>query len=193
VFFDYASPYAYLLAERIPAFQQRVGVEIEWVPIRLLELSNFAKGPPYSANRIKYTFADVPRCAEAYGLPILKPTKFPIDSRICLQVASLIRKEPEFPRLSHLLFRAAWVEDRDIGDVSVVASCIQASGLHAEAIVPRARSMEGERAVDALTAQAEESGVFGVPTLALGSEFFWRNDRLPILEYRLTGQIGPAA
>ena len=94
IYFDYASPYAYFLAEAISGFQSRTGVEVQWLPIRLLDLSNFANGIPYSANRIRYNLADVPRGAEFYGAPFQIPSQFPIDSDGALRLALVAKMWP---------------------------------------------------------------------------------------------------
>jgi 2-hydroxychromene-2-carboxylate isomerase len=77
IYVDYASPYAYFLAEAISGFQSRTEVQVQWLPIRLLNLSNFANGVPYSAHRIRYNLTDVPRGAEFYRAPFQVPSHFP--------------------------------------------------------------------------------------------------------------------
>lgn len=193
LYFDYISPYAYLLAARLEGFRARTGAEIDWVPIRLLGLSNFAAGAPYSANRIKYTYADVPRCAEAYGLPIRTPSKFPIHSDRALQLAAVARHLPGFPGLNHALFAAGWAHDQDLDDRDVLAACLAEAKLDAAGLLAEADSPEAARAVRDLTQEADRRGVFGVPTLAVDHELFWGNDRLPFVEWRLTGRMGPAS
>jgi len=193
LFFDYISPYAYLLASRIEGFRQRSGAEVEWVPIRLLGLSNFSAGAPYSPNRIKYTYADVPRSADVYGVPIRKPSTFPIQSDRALQLAAVTRHLPEFPALNRALFAAGWAHDRDLSDQDVLASCLRGADLDAAQFISLAGSPEAAHALRELTDAAERLGVFGVPTIAVEDELFWGNDRLPFVEWRLTGRVGPAA
>lgn len=161
-------------------------MEVQWRPIRLLGLSNFASGIPYSANRIRYNLADVPRSAEFYGVPFRIPSHFPIDSDAALRLALVARAEPEFCRLNAALFRAAWAEDRDIADPEVLASCIDAAGMNAVDLVAAASSAEVARQLIDETRFADEAGVFGVPTAAYAEKLYWGVDRLPTLEWAIS-------
>ncbi len=193
LYFDFGSPYAYLLAERLEGFRQRVSVTLEWVPVSLRTLMDLANAPPYERNRLRYTMADVPRSAEMHGLPLRAPSKWPVDSQRALEVFAAARALPESPVFARSVLRAAWAEDRDISEPSVLASCLTAAGLDPAAFLPAAGSAAAGELVARLSSEAHALGVFGVPTLALGSELFWGNDRLPMLEWRLTGRAGPAA
>ena len=186
IYLDYASPYAYFLAEAIAGFRSRTGAEVAWRPIRLLGLSPFAEGIPYSANRIRYNLADVPRSARFHGVPFRIPSRFPIASDEALRLALVARAEPGFSKLHGALFRAAWAEDRDIAAADVLASCITKAGMDPASLLALARSPETAQQLAAETRAAEEAGVFGVPTAAYAGELFWGVDRLPMLEWAVS-------
>ncbi len=52
-------------------------------------------------------------------------------------------------------------------------------GLAETAILDAARDPGVKLALRSATEAARERGVFGVPTLAIGDELFWGDDRLP--------------
>ena len=131
VYFDYISPYAYFLAERMSDTVGRTGAPVRWMPIRLLGLENFANGLPYERNRMLYNVMDVPRSAAFYGLPLVRPSVMPIRSEKALCVALATRDEEAFPQLHREIIRSAWAEDRDIGEDSVLTACLTRAGLDA--------------------------------------------------------------
>jgi 2-hydroxychromene-2-carboxylate isomerase len=45
-------------------------------------------------------------------------------------------------------------------------------------IIARAKSADGERLLKEATDDARKLGIFGAPTLAIGSEIHWGDDRL---------------
>jgi 2-hydroxychromene-2-carboxylate isomerase len=74
------------------------------------------------------------------------------------------------------MFRAYWVEGRDVSDAAVVAEVAGQAGLDGAALVAEAPAYK-----DALKAQTQEAvdrGSFGAPTFFVGREMFIGNDRL---------------
>ena len=75
VYFDYMSPFAYLAAEVLPGFADRIGVPLCWKPIDLLKLDNYASGLPYSPLTINANTSQPTRCdplsftAYSFALP----------------------------------------------------------------------------------------------------------------------------
>ena len=57
------------------------------------------------------------------------------------------------------------------------------AGLDAEAALERAQSDELPNRLDADSRAAIERGVFGAPTLFVGDEMFWGNDRFELVRY----------
>ena len=80
-------------------------------------------------------------------------------------------------------FRARWAEARDIADPAVVRSLLQNAGLDGERAVARAQSDELRARIDAASQAAIERGVFGAPTLFVGDEMFWGNDRFELVRW----------
>jgi 2-hydroxychromene-2-carboxylate isomerase len=173
--FDYASPWSYLVnelldREPLPGLRYR--------PIYLRGLEAFAQGLPYNAAKAAYLLRDLSRCAEHEGVELSFPSVFPINGLYALRGALLAQERGDFPAYHRALFRAAWREDRDISRKEVVLEVLAAAGLPREAF---AAGLEGPAIKDRLrqdTADAQERGVFGVPSFFVGDELFWGHDRL---------------
>jgi len=81
----------------------------------------------------------------------------------------------------HPAYRARWCEARDLSDRDVVRELLAGAGLDADAALEQAESPELEDRLVADTQAAIDRGVFGVPTLTVGDELFWGNDRLELV------------
>jgi 2-hydroxychromene-2-carboxylate isomerase len=185
LYFDYGSPFAYFLSERILAVAPQWNLEIDWKPIDLQKLSNFEERMPYSDKKRQYVVLDAARSSEFHGIPVQMPHPFPVRSGLALRTALAAQDTGLFAALHPLLFRAAWAEQHDIGDPMVVGDCIRRAGSEVGDLIERAQGDAIEKRLQTLTAEAEGRGVFGVPTMFLGNEPFWGNDRLEMLEWRL--------
>jgi 2-hydroxychromene-2-carboxylate isomerase len=191
VYFDYASPFAYIASEVLPAFSDRAGLAVRWKPIDQSRLSNYANGLPYSTLKRQYVVIDAVRSAEYHGVSIALPKPHPVESVGALRLAVVALEDPRFGELHHALFRAAWRDQRNVSSREVLADCITQAGGPVEQWL---RTADGDDAGDrlaALTAEAEGRGVFGIPSLFLGDELFWGVDSLPMLEWR-AAQSKPA-
>ncbi len=185
VYFDYASPFAYLASEVLPGFGDRAAVSLRWTPIDLMQLANYENGLPYSPIKRRYVAIDAARAAEYYGVSIRVPKPHPVQSAAALRLAAVAGNEPGFLELHRALSRAAWREQRDVSSRAVLADCIaQANGPVQEWLL-EAETPEAIARLEANTSEAEAKGVFGVPSMLLDGELFWGLDSLPVLEWRL--------
>jgi 2-hydroxychromene-2-carboxylate isomerase len=159
-------------------------VAIEPVPVLFAGLldAHGTKGPAEVPARRTNLIRDVARKAQRLGVPIDVPFAHPFNPLLALRVASLPGIDQK--QVIDALYRAAWVERRDITDPAVV------SALVGESLV--ARAAEAKPALRAQTDEAIARGVFGVPTLAIADELFWGTDALPDLVRYLDGSRVPA-
>ncbi len=105
------------------------------------------------------------------------------DPRLLSQAALVAKDEGRFREYHFPAFRARWAEAKDISDPEVVRALLAGAGLDAEAALERAQSDELRERLDADSRAAVERGVFGAPTLFVGDEMFWGNDRLELARF----------
>ena len=75
-------------------------------------------------------------------------------------------------------FRQAFAGGRDLTDPDNVAIAAAACELHPNAIAKAAASAVVKARLREATDRAGDRGVFGVPTVVVGDEVFWGDDRL---------------
>ena len=193
-YYDYACPWAYLGSCRVEPYFRDLGVEIDFRPVILAKLKEptAGKGPELGERKKLNYAADVRHWAEMVGAEI-SPDAIKLlktDPRLLLRAALVAKEQGRFREFHYPAYRARWAEARDISQPEVVHGLLEGAGLDADAALERARSDElGER-LQADTRDAVERGVFGVPTIFLGDEMFWGNDRFELVRYYLQKQIG---
>ena len=181
-YFDFSSPYGYFAAEQIEALAARHGRSTVWRPILLGAVFKTTGQQPLVTIPLKGRYAehDLARSARGYGLPFHKPTRFPVaTTAACRVFYGLTDHDPAAAKaLAIALYRAYFVEDRDISDPAVVVAVATALGHDAAALTTAledpALKDRLRREVDAAVAR----GVFGSPYLIVDGEPSWGADRL---------------
>jgi 2-hydroxychromene-2-carboxylate isomerase len=180
-YFDLGSPYAYLSAERISGLFAEAGLEQpEWQPILLGGLfkrfgrDSWANGPGRAEG-----MAEVERRAAAYGLPPLAwPEPWPGNTLTAMRVATFAKQTGRTVSFALAAFRQAFAAGRDLSDPDNVLIAAAACEMHPRALIKAVQTEVVKGALRKATDEAAERGVFGVPSLAVGSEVFWGDDRL---------------
>jgi 2-hydroxychromene-2-carboxylate isomerase len=180
-YFDLGSPYAYLTAERISGLFTEAGLEQpEWQPILLgglfqrFDRDSWAKGPGREAG-----MADVERRASAYGLPpIVWPEPWPGNMLAAMRVATFAKQTGRTVSFALAAFRQAFAAGRDLTDPDNVLVAAAACELHPKALLKAVQTEIVKNALREATDEAAELGVFGVPSLVVGGEVFWGDDRV---------------
>jgi len=180
-YYDLASPYAYLSAERITNVFEAAGAQQpEWQPILLGGLfkrfgrSSWGVGPEREAG-----MREVERRAQAYGLPPVRwPDPWPGNSLTAMRAAVFAKELGRTVSFSLAAFRQAFAAGRDLTEPDNVFSAAASSELHPRSLQTAiARDAIKERLRSA-TDHAGDLGVFGVPAVVAGGEVFWGDDRL---------------
>ncbi|MBX3251316.1 MAG: 2-hydroxychromene-2-carboxylate isomerase [Myxococcales bacterium] len=186
LFFDVVSPYSYLAVTQIEALAERHGAEVDFKPFFLAGVMKATGNVPPATlpARGKYLFADLNRWAKRYGVPFRFPSSFPAKTITAqrMLVAQRLADAAGVPKLAHALYRAHWGEGGDVAAPERLVALAEGAGLDGEALLAAAGTPEVKAELEALTADAVARGAFGAPTLFVGREMFFGNDRLGLLE-----------
>lgn len=187
-YYDFSSPWAYLGAARIERVAARSGAALRWRPFLLGAVFKEVGTPDVpllalNPAKQRYVQRDLVACAEHLGVPFSFATRFPMRTVKPLRLA-LVAGEENIARLSLALFRALWVEDRDLDDDDTLAAICGELDLD-PALVERTREPEVKKLLFDATAAALDRGVFGAPTSIVGragvaDQLFWGQDRLEL-------------
>ncbi len=186
LFFDIGSSYSYLASSQLARIRDRTGLPVRMRPFLLgavlKETGN--DSPARVAAKARYLLEDLSRWAELYGVPFRMSSHFPMNTlaaQRALVAAERLEGHDAMERLALRVFRAAWVEDRDVASAEVLGACASEAGLDARALADAMGAQETKDALRDATAEAIRRGAFGAPTFFAGDAMFWGNDRIDLL------------
>jgi 2-hydroxychromene-2-carboxylate isomerase len=123
--------------------------------------------------------AEIERRARAYGLPpILWPDPWPTDYLRAMRVATFAFEQGRGREFTRAASRAAFQRGHELSIAAHVLDAAVEAGLDRAAAQAAMDDPRIKSALRAATDAAYARGVFGVPTLAVGDELFWGDDRL---------------
>lgn len=191
-YFDFSSPYGYLAAERIDELAAKYGRKVKWRPVLLGVIFKATGAAPLTTVPLKgeYSKLDFARSARFMGIPYNPPSRFPLPTQMAARAYYwLLDHNHGMARaFAKAVYRALFVDDRDISDPEVVLAIAAAAGADRVALAEAVESPEIKERLKAEVAAALEKGVFGSPFIVCDGEPFMGADRLPQLEARLAGK-----
>ena len=170
-YFDFISPFAYLQSERLHTLGPGVRVRFRPILFEAVLEANGQKGPAEIPAKRVFTYRFCVWQAKALGIPLKFPHEHPFNPLPLLRLALACDAAPD---AVHRIFRFVWRDGR-LPDLPIEwAELIDELGMpDADA---RIASSEVKDALRRNSEEAISRGVFGVPTIAIGSELFWGAD-----------------
>jgi len=192
IYSDYKSPYAYLAVGAAYQLAEDFGVELDWRPYTL-DIPAYlgdakvdeagtvlhAERNAHQWRRVKYSYMDCRRYAGLQGLTILGPRKI-FDSRVVNTAMLFAQAQDKFRPLHDMAFERFFRRELEAEDPAAVAALLTEAGVDATGFIDY-QAGPGRAELDRIQREAEESGVFGVPTFVLDGEIFWGREHLPLI------------
>jgi 2-hydroxychromene-2-carboxylate isomerase len=198
--FDYASPWTYIASTQIEQVAARTGAELVWRPMLLgavFKQIGQANVPLFAMPEAKRRWigTDLDLWTAWWGVPFRFTSHFPQRSLTALRIAMVAGDR--IAEVSHALFRAAWVEDRNLDDETTLAAVLGSLGLDAAALLARTREAATKQALIDSTTAAVHAGVFGAPSFVVrrdgAARLFFGQDRLDQVERAARGEAVPSS
>ncbi|WP_345539700.1 2-hydroxychromene-2-carboxylate isomerase [Variovorax defluvii] len=188
-YFDFGSPAAYLAATQLPHLCADTGAELVWKPMLLggVFQATGNRSPVEIPAKAPYVFEDLKRFARRYAVPFQYNPNFPINTLLLMRGATgLQMREPErFRAYADAMFDAMWVASRNLNDPAVVGEVLAEAGFDPARVLALANDPDTKSRLKADTEAAVRRGVFGAPTLFVGDQMFWGQDRLDFVREAL--------
>ena len=178
-YYDFNSPYAYLAAERIDSLVP----DAEWRPIAFAILLDQLGRLEPALERLdpEPTGAEVAGRAAERGLPPFAPPEaWPIEtwSLVPLRAAVFADDRGRLREFSAAAYRTSFVQSRSLAELDNVLGAAREAGLEPDDVREAIGRPEIKQQLKAYTEEALARGVTGIPTVAIGDELFWGDDRL---------------
>jgi 2-hydroxychromene-2-carboxylate isomerase len=178
-YYDLSSPYAWLAAERINSV---LPVPPMWQPISYGFVIRHTGVTPWSMKPGRERgMAEIERRAAERGLPPPRwPEGWPAEtySLPALRAAVFAGEVGKVVAFSLAAFRQQFNAGRGLNEIDNVLIAAAACELHPRAVL---EAIERQTIKDRLREATEDAigrGVTGVPTVRVGDELFWGDDRL---------------
>lgn len=182
--FEFASTYSHVAAQRVEATARAAGVPVVWRPFLLGPIFQQQgwNDSPFNIYPAKgaYMWLDMERQCAKHGVPFRRPSKFPRPSLLATRIALTLETSPalagEFVRRVYL---ANFRDDADTTSNDVIRGVLQSMALpDGDAVLERATASETKDRLRQRSEEAVARGIFGAPTFLIGNELYWGNDRL---------------
>jgi 2-hydroxychromene-2-carboxylate isomerase/predicted N-acetyltransferase YhbS len=179
--FEFASTYSYPAAERVRAALRAGAVSVVYRPLLLGPIFR-AQGwndSPFNLYPVKgrYMWQELTRRCETLGLPFRKPTRFPQNGLTAARLCTALADHPQLPELVCALYRANFVDDRDLSDRAELGRVLESLGLDATQALARLADPGVKDTLRAGQEAAQAHGIFGAPSFVVDGELFWGEDR----------------
>ena len=176
-YYDLGSPYAYLAAERM---QRVLPVVPVWQPILLGGIWKETGGRSWATTDQRDAgMREIEERAERYGLlPLKWPDGWPNNTLQAMRAAIFAQQGGRAVAFSLAAFRQAFAGGKDLSDVDNVLIAAAACELHPRAVLKGIELQSTKDRLREATADAYARGVRGVPTVAVGDQLFYGDDRL---------------
>lgn len=182
--YDFASTYSYLAAERIGLLAKSKGIEVTWHPFLLGPIFQDQgwNSSPFNIYKAKgdYMWLDMARCAENYGLPFFRSTKaFPQNGLLAARIALCLPDGESRGEFTKAVYRAEFVQGKDITELNVIEEILIGMGHDSDILLLQTKTQAIKEKLFTNTAEARTKGIFGAPSFITASgELFWGDDRL---------------
>ena len=188
-YFDLGSPATYLAYTQLPKLCAETDSELIYIPMLLggVFKATGNASPAMIPAKGRYMFQDLDRYAKRYGVPLTFNPHFPINTLMLMRAVTGIQScQPErFHAFIDCLFNALWVEGRPLDEPATVAALLSEHGFDPAEVLALTNDETVKAALKENTETAVKRGVFGAPSVFIGNQMFFGQDRLDFVEQAL--------
>jgi 2-hydroxychromene-2-carboxylate isomerase len=192
-YYDFSCPWSYLALVRLQDVADRNATTIELRPISVDQVLA-TENPPLQAHRLSNNPAkaawqrkDLADWARLWALTLELPNGWPCDATLAAAAASIAADRGAGLAYSLKTFAAYFGAGNDISNPEVLGDLAAETGLDRADFLLQLGSDEPAQKITDWTEELIRQGGFGTPSVFVGDELFFGNDRIPLVDWT----IGP--
>ena len=196
-YFDYCCPWTYLSFKRLIQTTTRTASAINWKPLLIADIEAEI-GPKIDSHtlhssEINYENKDLQDWANYCGLKINPRNDDSKKTSIKALCGALFALEAnKIDAYSGLVFDAYFADLKDIANHDILTEIATNLELDLKGFQSAIDSIQSVEQLKKNAAELVERGGFGSPTMFVGDDMYFGNDRMPLVEFsigRATGKI----
>jgi len=184
VFVSFRSPYSYLAIAQLMELRDRHGIEVAVRPV----LPMVMRGLPVPTAKRLYIVHDAKREADRLGIPfgqVCDPLGKGIGHCMAVFFGCATGKGLELEFTASVM-RGIWSEARDVGHLPDFLLLAERAGISEAELRAAIEDSSWKESAKANREALTDLGLWGVPSLRIGSYSSWGQDRIPALEAEIT-------
>lgn len=184
-YFDLGSAASYLAHKQLTKLKSAYDVDVNYVPMLLGAVfkatGNIAPGliPAKGKYMLKH---DIPRFVKRYNVEFKMNPFFPVNTLQLMRGCIAAQELGQFPEYVDGFFDAMWVQELNLADAAVVGNVLQELEMDAASFMALIQEDRIKNVLKENTENAIAKGVFGAPTLFIGDDMYFGQDRLDFIE-----------
>ncbi|MEC9374828.1 MAG: DsbA family protein [Pseudomonadota bacterium] len=191
-YLDFSCPWSYIGLLRLHDVALRNAAKIKIKPISLNTLldtenprlihSRWAENPNKSAWEQK----DLQLWAELWGIVIKFHEMWPFDAKNCAVAWLIASNETDPIKFATTLFEAHFRRGENLSDTDVLINIATKNSLDRNSFVDKLTDQALHKQIDGYTEELIRRGGFGTPSMFLDNQLYFGNDRVSLLEWRIS-------
>ncbi|EJM80181.1 2-hydroxychromene-2-carboxylate isomerase [Pseudomonas sp. GM74] len=181
-YFDLGSPATYLAYTQLPKICAQTDTRLVYIPLLLggVFKATGNASPVTVPAKGRYMLQDLDRYARRYGVPLKFNPHFPINTLMLMRaVTGMQLRHPErFSAFIDCLFKAIWVDGRNLDEPATVAAVLSENAFDPQEVLALTADAEVKAVLKENTEKAVQRGVFGAPSMFVGNQLYFGQDRL---------------
>ncbi|GAC31621.1 2-hydroxychromene-2-carboxylate isomerase [Paraglaciecola polaris] len=187
-FFDVGSPTAFLADGQLRKLAEKYAAELVYEPMLLGAVHQASKNmsPALIPAKGKYMAEhDLPRFIQRYGCEFNMNPHFPINTLTLMRGCYAAKVMDIFEPYLTVIFNGMWVKGLNLADETVLLAELTGAGIDGHKLLSLTSQETIKDLLKENTGRAIEKGVFGAPTMFIGKQMYFGQDRLDFIEQEL--------
>jgi 2-hydroxychromene-2-carboxylate isomerase len=188
-YFDFGSPMSYLAYKQMPQLASECNAELVYKPMLLGGVLKATNNMPPAAVPAKGQYLltqELPRFVKRHQVPFQMNPHFPVNTLAVMRGCFAAREMGVFDQYVEAVFDAMWVKGLNMADEQALRDVLSEAGIDADKLCTLMTDAAIKDQLKSATEEAVGRGCFGAPTMFVGDEMFFGQDRLDFVRESLT-------